>query len=210
MTDEQATPAREPMTNAAPHATKADVSDLLARHGDVLWRFVLARVRSHDAAEDIVQETVLAAIGARDRFTGASSDRTWLLSIASHKVADHFRARRRSSAQPLTPSSEPTTKPSVFGTMFTENGRWATLPDDWARYLRGSVEHAELLGTLRACMQQLPPTLAEVVMLRELLQLSTNDICKDMEITPTNLWSRMHRARAALRSCIEKAFRDTH
>lgn len=182
------------------------VARWLDAHGDVLWRFVLGRTRSRQAAEDILQETVLAALQGRAAFAGASSERTWLLGIAAHKVADHFRAARQRSGSesPVSGVHAPPDSADLEG-MFNQQGMWAKRPGAWGLGPESATENAEMLAALRRCIDALPPSQAEAVWLRDLLDVPAGEVCKVMGISPTNLWSRMHRARAALRTCVEKS-----
>lgn len=186
----------------------------LREHGDVLWRFALARTRSREAAEDIVQETLLAALQGRALAKGGASERTWLIGIAAHKVSDHFRAARRraggDAARPQKTSFRPQEAEGIAGPdpsadLFTGAGTWARPPGSWGTGAGGAEEGAELLAALRRCLDELPPAQAEAVWLRDLLNIPAPEVCKAMGISATNLWSRMHRARAALRLCVEGA-----
>ncbi|MBX3388881.1 MAG: sigma-70 family RNA polymerase sigma factor [Phycisphaeraceae bacterium] len=186
----------------------ARAGERLAQHGDVLWRFVIARTRSHEMAEDVVQETFLAAMESETSFSGLSSERTWLLAIAAHKIADQFRERRKSAARgrALESEDEPAAGPgggSLHGE-FTARGKWARPPAKWAKSLDDPEESAELLAALRNCVGELPPTLAEAIWMRDLLDIPSQEVCKSMGVTPTNLWSRTHRARSLLRRCVER------
>lgn len=184
----------------------APVERWLSEHGDVLWRFVLGRVRSREAAEEVVQETVLSAMQAHATFAGASSERTWLLGIAAHKVADHFRATRRGEVRAdINANDESATKTADKSGMFTAKGIWGRPPSAWGLDAGNTAETAEMLAALRRCIDALSPSHAEAVWLRDLLDIPGNEVCKAMGISPTNLWSRMHRARAALRACVEKS-----
>lgn len=187
-------------------SSKAPVERWLRDHGDVLWRFVVGRVPSREIAEDIVQETFLAAIQARAAFAGSSSERTWLIGIASHKIADHFRAQRRRTGDAdaaLTDNSGPET--ADMAGMYTAKGKWAKQPGAWGLDAGNTPENAEILAALHRCIQALPPSQAQAVWLRDLLDIPGLQVCKAMDISPTNLWSRMHRARAALRQCVENS-----
>lgn len=184
------------LTPAAPAAR------WLAEHGDILWRFALSRTRSPEAAEEIVQETVLAAMQAFATFAGASSERTWLLGIAANKIADHFRAARRREGRP-GPAESPETDEE--NPMFTSAGMWAKVPRDWGLDAGSATENAEILNALRRCIEALPPAQAEAVWLRDVLNIPGGEVCKAMGVSATNLWSRMHRARTALRLCVEKS-----
>ena len=91
--------------------------------------------------------------------------------------------------------------------MFTAKGMWATPPGAWGLDAGNTniPENAEMVAALRRCIEALPPSQAEAVWLRDLLDIPGGEVCKAMGISPTNLWSRMHRARAALRTCVEKS-----
>jgi RNA polymerase sigma-70 factor (ECF subfamily) len=178
------------------------VEQWLAEHGDVLWRFARARTRSRDAAEDVVQETILAAMRAHHTFSGASCERTWLLGIAAHKAADHFRAVRRRAGRSADAGE-------VAEPVFSEQGLWARPPAAWGIGPGDGAEHAEALAALRRCIDQLPPSQSEAVWMRDLLGIPAAEVCKSLGLTPTNLWTRLHRARAALRQCVERSVRGT-
>jgi len=184
----------------------APVERWLTEYGDILWRFVLGRTRSREVAEEIVQETILAAMQGYANFAGDSSERTWLLGIATHKIADHFRAERRRAAGADPGSTQPRdADKTAFHAMFTAKGMWARPPGEWGLDAGSTTENAEMLAALRRCIEALPPSQAEAVWLRDLLNMPGGEVCKAMGISPTNLWSRMHRARAALRACMEKS-----
>jgi len=179
----------------------------IAEHGDILWQFALARTRSKEAAEEIVQETVLAAMQGFETFSGGSTERTWLLGIAAHKIADHFRRVRRAKS-PRSPAISPdaTCVCATCRGMFTEKGMWACVASKWPDNSQSEAETAEQAEALRACIDKLPPGQSEAVWLRDILGIPAAEVCKAMGLTDTNLWSRMHRARVALRSCLENEF----
>lgn len=161
----------------------------LREHGDVLWRYASARAPAGNV-EDLLQETLAAALKAWPTFDKRSSVQTWLIGILSHKVADLYRRRARDGAvlDSETASDE----------QFTQAGKWASVPSDWSR-----VPDAALIEAMRACRDKLPPVLGDALDLRDLRQLSADAVCQELGITPTNLWTRLHRARLALRRCIE-------
>jgi RNA polymerase sigma-70 factor, ECF subfamily len=206
----------QPASAATPEATgvsvpgdvlrAAPVERWLSEHGDILWRFVLGRTRSREVAEEVVQETILAAMQGYANFAGGSAERTWLLGIAAHKIADHFRAvrRRAEGSGPGTTQPRDADK-AEFHAMFTAQGMWARPSSKWGLDAGSTTENAEMLAALRRCIEVLPPSQAEAVWLRDLLNIPASEVCKAMGISQTNLWSRMHRARAALRACVEKS-----
>jgi RNA polymerase sigma-70 factor, ECF subfamily len=184
----------------------ARAARILEEHGDVLWRFVVGRVRSPEIAEDIVQETLLAVVEGAGSFVGASSERTWVLAIASHKIADYFRRARRGAGVRSLSDEDEVAAGGIADEMFTEKGMWAKPLGDWGTQGKGSAsENAEVLAALRKCLEGLPPALAEAVWMRDLLGVPTEEVCKVLGLSATNLWSRTHRARSALRACIERS-----
>jgi len=213
MTDAQVRSSPTPDAEPAPVPLRAGESrDAAARrwvteHGDVLWKFALARTRSKEAAEEMVQETVLAAMQGYGTFAGGSSERTWLLGIMAHKIADHFRRVRRAKV-PRGPAISPDAT-CICGTcrgMFTEKGMWACIAGRWPDLAASDAEKREQAEALRACIDALPPGQSEAVWLRDILGIPPGEVCKAMGLTDTNLWSRMHRARVAMRSCLETKF----
>ena len=171
-------------------------------HGDVLYRYALARTRDHHQAEEVVQETLLAALESRARFRGTSSVRTWLIGILKHKLMDQFRRGLREIA--LNDSGhEEGLDDTAIEDMFVPDGHWREPPADW-----GNPE--ELLGRnqfmtiLQRCLDALPKHLARLFLLREVMEEDTKNICKELAITPTNLWTMLYRARLGLRQCLDR------
>ncbi len=168
-------------------------------HGDCLMGYALLRVRKAEVAEDLVQDTLLAALRARERFQGRSGERSWLVGILKNKIADHFRKHgREQNFTDLTFFADES--PDRF-----EDNYWIHElgPRDW-RPERDEVRHpAEFWQTLRACLGKLPPRVADVFLLREMEERGTEEICASLAISASNLWVMLHRARLALRQCLE-------
>lgn len=179
----------------------------MSEYGEILWRFAFARTRSRETAEDVMQETLLAAMQGYHRFAGASSELTWLLGIAANRIADRarrVRRERRSLGGGSPDETEPMGVESPAAPDFDERGRWISPPTDWGFAPASPAARAELLGVLAKCLERLPPGLADVVWLCELFGMPTGEVCKVLNLTATNLWTRLHRARSALRVCVEK------
>lgn len=173
-------------------------------HGDVLWAFLLSRTRSREIAEEVLQETFLAATQAVDRFASASAQRTWLLGIAVHKLADHFRRTRRDAASTARLQDDSETgahraKDAPFGPA----GQWVVVPLRWGERPDDAAERTELVAALRECIEALPSDLADALSLRDLLGMPSDEVCMVLGLSPTNLWKRTHRARSFLRLCVE-------
>lgn len=175
-------------------------------HGDVLFRYAVLRLRDRSAAEEVVQETFLAALHAYEKFSAHSSERTWLIGILKHKITDHF--RRTSRFMPLIQDDRDEIS-SANDKVFFTTGPWIdhwdneTGPCDWNATPENALVQAEFRERLRRCLAALPERLAAAFALREMEGLTSEEVCKVLEITSTNLWVMLHRARAQLRLCIE-------
>lgn len=172
-------------------------------YGDFLYRFALLRVREASVAEEMVQETFLAALQAQGRFAGQSTERSWLVGIMKHKIVDHFRKVTREI--PTDDIDRLWTGETSDGT-FDQDGHWKldqTAPLDWPDNPGGVLEKKQFWDVLKRCLGELPPRMAQVFSLREVDDVSTEDICTMLKITPNNLWVLLHRARKHLRGCLE-------
>lgn len=167
-------------------------------HGDSLYRFALTRVSDPGTAEDLVQETFLAALRGKDRYTGAATERTWLFGILKHKLADHARRHR--------PQTGLAALGSILAELFNRQGHWRHSVSDWAKDPAAIVENAEFWQSLDECLAKLPPSLSETFASRELHGHTSDRVCEIMGITARNLAVRLYRARLLLRQCLESAF----
>jgi RNA polymerase sigma-70 factor, ECF subfamily len=173
----------------------------LDRHRSYLLRVAQLQLRDADLAEDVVQDTLVAAIGARDGFTGRSTLKTWLTGILKHKIVDAIRQKQR---QPIAVASfEEETNLDDFEPLFKDNGAWEAPPSDWGDP-QNALSRREFMGIMELCLERLPPNTARVFVMREVLELETDEICKELAITANNLWVILYRARMALRQCLEQ------
>ncbi len=174
----------------------------LDQHGGVLYRYALLQFRDGHKAEEAVQETLLAALQSRDRFKGGSSVRTWLIGILKYKILDQFRLEAREA--PL-PESKPTSAEDddVVAGSFLADGHWCSKLGDWGQP-EAAVESSQFWDILQLCLDLLPQRQARLFVLRELFEEKTENICKELSITPTNLWATFYRTRMALRKCFDK------
>lgn len=171
-------------------------------HTDVLMGYAVLRVRDHEIAEDLVQETLVAAWRGRDRFEGRGNERTWLVGILKRKIVDFYRRRWRE--QPVSALSSDAEGDELLGKLFDEKGMWKDeKPQAWSDPRR-TLETREFMDRLHRCLATLSPRLAEVFSLREMEQVDGSEICQALGINATNLWQMMHRARTQLRLCLEK------
>lgn len=183
--------------NAAPGI---DADRWVDEYADALFRFAVQRVRQAEVAEDLVQETFLAAVKARERFKGQSTERTWLFSILKHKLIDHYRRQNtRRGSELLTDDAD------AVGRMFKADGHWHEAPGHWGSDPGKAHEVKAFLDIFYRCMGDLPERSAKVFAYREIDGLSTADICARLEITASNCWVILYRARMLLRRCLEGA-----
>jgi RNA polymerase sigma-70 factor (ECF subfamily) len=174
----------------------------LEKHGNALYRFALARLRDPHKAEEVVQDTLVAALQAYARFDGGASVRTWLIGILKHKIMDQFRHEARTSPleAPELLSSE---NQDVDDDLFDANGSWRENVSDWGNP-EDSLERSQLIGILQRCLDALPGRLGRLFMLREVMEETTETICQEMDISPTNVWTMLYRARMGLRQCLDQ------
>ena len=193
------TPESPSIPEPASEAAALDPAGWLARHGDYLFRYAMSRLRGAEAAEEVVQETFVAALKAKGQYSGRGAERAWLLGILKRKIIDAIRARRRESAR--GGSEEEGFDPT--DALFDETGHWRQHPSSFELGPEANLERAEFWAAFRACLGSIPVRQAELFSLRELDGLSTDEICKELAISPSNLWTLLHRARVALARCLK-------
>jgi RNA polymerase sigma-70 factor (TIGR02943 family) len=177
-------------------------SELNALRPDLL-RFARLQLRDAGAAEDAVQETMLAALTGSHRFESRSSYKTWLISILRNKIVDIIRGQSRESAATSLADDEEGDA-LLDQSLFDPRGHWlpGARPANWADP-EASFEQQQFWKVFEACLDHLPPKTARVFMMREFLGLETGEICKETGISSTNCWVVLHRARMGLRACLE-------
>jgi RNA polymerase sigma-70 factor, ECF subfamily len=191
--------------NSDAPSTAADASTWLVQHGDVLYRYARSRVGHRELAEDLVQDTLLAALQSRERFQGRATVRTWLLSILRHKIVDHCRRAATS-----TPSAEadPIASPDpIRARYFSAKGLWRKALARW-KAPDQAIEDREFWDVLDGCLNRLPRSLSAVFILRELEDVDTQEMRRILDLSEANLRVRLHRARLLLRECLEKQWFD--
>ena len=164
-----------------------------------LLRYAVLQLRDAAAAEDAVQDALLAALAAEASFAGHSNLRTWITGILKHKIVDTI--RRQSRDRPAT-DQQADGDEAEFDALFDQRGHWEEAPDAWQQP-EGSLQQKQFLAALEACLRDLPERTARVFMMREHLGLDTPEICKELGISATHCWVMLHRARMALRLCLE-------
>ena len=162
-----------------------------------LLRFARTQLRNEAWAEDAVSETLLAALEKPQSFAGQSQLKTWLVGILKHKVVDQLRRNTREATILTSDDGE-----DMLESLFDARGEWAEAPADWGNP-DTVLSQRQFFEVLEACCDHLPATQGRVFMMREWLELSTEEICKELAISSTNLWVLLHRARLRLRDCLQ-------
>lgn len=168
----------------------------MTEHGNLLFKYAMARVRNRELAEDLVQEALLAALRSAPSFKGRSTERTWLVGILKHKLLDHLRKAGRERASD-------TLDEQLEDEFFDDRGRWKIRPARWTVDPHEALQQNDFRTVFDRCLEEAPERLARVFVLRELDELESDEICKILDVTSTNLWVMLHRARLKLRQCLE-------
>lgn len=185
---------------------------------DILWddpaivtirrdmlRFAQLQLRDAGAAEDMVQEALIAAMASAKSFAGRAALKTWMFGILRHKIVDHLRASSREiSGSDLVDASEGDGELEDFDALFDRRGFWnpEDRPATWVDP-EASFSQQEFWAVFEACLDNLPAHIARVYMMREFLEFETGEICRQLGITTSNCWVILHRARLGLRECLE-------
>ena len=180
---------------------RLDPDQWLDCHGDYLYRYALMRVRDAGCAEDLLQETMLAAVRSYQSHAGRSSERTWLVGIMKHKVIDYFRRVARNAQFQLI-TEDVDDEIEWFETSGPWQGHWREdrAPTSWPMH---ALESREFWRAFEHCLSQLPQQMSIAFTLREIDGLTSTEICEILNITPNNLWVLLHRCRNKLRRLLE-------
>lgn len=169
-----------------------------------LVSFALMHLRDRSQAEDAVQEAMMSAIEKNESFAGRSGYETWVFGILKYKILDAMRAQKRHRRwQPLEDEDDD----DAIDRQFQQNGRWQewARPSSWGEP-EATFETEYFWQVFDSCMIALPDNAARVFSLRELMGLSTEEICRELDIKENNCWVILHRARLRLRACIEEGW----
>ena len=166
-------------------------------HADYLFNYTIVRVNKNEIAKDLVQETFIAALKAMKNFEGKASERTWLIAILKRKIIDYYRKINSNKG-----------KAEVRMNFYNDGeneGEWIEerVPQTWGSDADKGIETKELGDALSKCIDKLPEKYAMVFKMKTIQDFDTEEICKELDITSSNLWVIIHRARTQLRKCME-------
>lgn len=182
-----------------PHATP-DFNTQLADARGYLLKFARLQLRNEAWAEDAVSETLLAALAKPLAFEARSQLKTWLVGILKHKIVDSMRQRGREVV--LDSGSDDESADPLEHMAFKADGHFAEKPADWGDPEQ-DLKSRQFMTILEACTDKLPAVQGRLFLMREWLELSSEEICKELALTPTNLYVQLHRARLRLRECLD-------
>ena len=173
------------------------------RYGDYLFKYALYRTGNPEAAEDVVQETFVAALKGLDTFQGKSMESTWLTGILKHKIADYYRDLNKKGAE--------TEYDAITGQEQeeSEDGNYLDKRSEpWSINPSKRLEQVEFLKVLDRCMLELTEKQYDAFTMRELDELTTSEICRRLNISESNFWVMLHRARNRLKTCLKVNWLD--
>jgi RNA polymerase sigma-70 factor (TIGR02943 family) len=176
---------------------KTDPAEWVELYGDFLFNFAVGQLRNTTEAEDLVQETFLAALKSRERFAGNCSERTWLVSILRHKICDHLRAKTRHPQVDLVTHDKDAGINDV-----DESLVWLHESAEQCVGPSRRMELQEFREALELALGKLPARIAQVFQLYEIEERSGSEICAALNISESNLWVMLHRARTHLRKAL--------
>ncbi len=179
------------------------MSDSLSRQLEtlrpVLLRFAMLQLRNDSLAEDVVQDTLIAVLEKPERFAGQSSLRTYVIGIMKHKIIDVLRSAQR--IRQFAPD-DGQSEEDVIDALFAADGHPHQMPRNWG-HPDAALEQKDFFRVLELCLEKLPAKTARIFMMREWLELDTEEICKELGISASNAWVMLYRARLRLRECLD-------
>ncbi len=173
-----------------------DTSKWVDDYADMLYNYTVVRVNDHDLSHDLVQDTFISALKGLENFQRKSTVKTWLFSILKRKIIDHWRKQESRKTKPM----------SAYFHEDGNAGHWIenNSPKGVISGIEESLENEELGEILRDCIGRLPEKWKGIAIDKLVDGIDSEDVCKEHEITSSNLWVIIHRAKLQLRDCLEK------
>jgi len=165
-------------------------------YADYLFNYAVARVSDAEIAKDLVQETFFAGLKSAKNYKGDAAERTWLIAILKRKVIDHYRKINSNKGKAEVRMS--------YSNQSDSDGDWLEeqVADPYSNLDNSKLENVELGLAIQDCIAKLPQKQAAVFKMKTIQGISTEDICNELGINPSNLWVMIHRARTALMGCL--------
>jgi len=175
-----------------------DPNKWISLYSDYLFNFTISRVNDRDLAKDLVQDTFFAGLKSMKNFKGEASERTWLISILKRKIIDYYRKINSNKGKAEVRMS--------YNSDSESEGDWLEerVADPFDKTAEDTLENEELGDAIYNCLSKLPKKQAEVFRKKTIEGLDTESICNELNITASNLWVIIHRARTTMAACMEK------
>ena len=176
-----------------------NISQWVNDYGDQLYRYALPRVNDSEIAKDLVQDTFLAAWRNVEKYKGEASEKNWLFTILKNKIIDHYRKASTRNEERMNDLNEE-------AYYFNNDGHWSeqASPNDWGVDYNDQINPKEFYEILEKCKKKLKEIQNAVFSMKYLEGFESDEICKELNITPSNYWVLLHRAKVQLRACLEK------
>lgn len=170
------------------------------RYADYLFNYAVTRVSDSEIAKDLVQETFFAGLKSASNFKGDAAERTWLIAILKRKVIDHYRKINSKKGKAEVKIA--------YSAQEDNEGDWLEerVADPFAQSGDDALENEELGVAIQDCISKLPQKQSLVFKMKTVQGMSTEDICNELNINPSNLWVMIHRARTALMGCLNEGW----
>lgn len=169
-------------------------------YSDKMYSWAFYKLGNKEEAEDIVQDTFLAALDSMEKFEGRSEPKTWLFSILNNKIAEYFRKVYRSPV-----ANENSINDNCLNTFFDNDGGWINnqIPAEWNNDKANLLDDTDFTKVLKNCMGNLPLQWNAAIQLKYIEEKKADTICQELQIATTNYWQILHRAKLQLRKCLE-------
>ncbi len=175
-----------------------DPNSWIRNYSDYLFNYTISRVDDREIAKDLVQETFFAGLRSMKNFEGKASERTWLVSILKRKIIDHYRKINSNKGKAEVRMS--------YNSSEESEGDWLEerVADPYASNAESDIENNELGLAIHKCLSTLPEKQAKIFKMKTIDNFDTETICNEFDITSSNLWVIIHRARTSMAACMEK------
>lgn len=187
-------------------STNKLIESWISDHGDDLFSWAFYKTSDKEASEDLVQETFLSAVKSFEKFKGHSQPKTWLFSILKNKIMDYHRKKFRENTLNESGLKVNKDKDHVLETFYDNYGRWRTdsSPANWHDSEEALLDNLDFIDVLQDCMNNLPQKWFSAIQFKYLEQKKGSVICQELNISPSNFWQILHRAKVQLKNCLEQ------
>ena len=173
------------------------INEWVNTYTEELLSWTMHKISNSENAKDIVQDTFLAVAKSINNYKQESNPKTWIFSILNNKISDYYRKRYRQDTK---------VDYDILSSFFSKNGDWNSekQPQHWQTDEKNLLDDFEFIEVLNYCLEHLPQKFNAVISMKYYSEKNPKEICQELEISSTNMWQMMHRAKLKLRECIEK------